>query len=375
MVCLFFCLSAGLLRAQDRRSTPRTDSTSVVKRVPPQTDGRRKTAQETALPPSSGLAGQDSAKVQDTPAAARPRRSREDTAAVNPPAASGREHPPASGTTVQAPVAAAPLPSYPTFVGRSFDRPTVFADYLLAHNRFFDDSLPPEKQLMPLGIRQGREASHRSLLFYLLLGVCFLLALIRMGFSKYFQDLFQAFISPTLSQRQLKDQLYQTPFPAFALNVFFSLSAGIYLYLVLLRTGYIPDEDPLYLAALFVVFLMFSYSFKYVILRLCGWLFGYYELMDNYIFTLFLINKILGVVLLPFVLLLAFSTPGWSNAALHISIVLVAILFIYRYIRVFPLIKSQIAFSKFFFLLYICAFEIAPILIIGKLTLLWLKGT
>src|SRR5699024_7386443 len=209
---------------------------------------------------------------------------------------------------------------------------------------------------------------------YLLLGLCFLLAVIRYGFRKYFKDLFRAFYSPTLSQRQLKDQLRQTPFPAFALYVFFVFSGGIYLYLILLHMRYVSITDPLYLAVFFIGLLILSYTLKYVILRLCSWLFGVRELIDNYIFTLYLINKILGVILLPFILILAFSPPVLSNASLNISLILVAFLFLYRYARVFPMVQPPVNLSKFHFFLYLCGLEIEPILIIGKLTLIWLNG-
>ncbi len=268
----------------------------------------------------------------------------------------------------------ATVPSYPSFVLKSFDNRQDFVHYLLTNNRLFKGIDHPQMRLM--SFRASRMPGHinKAVLFYLLLGVCFLLALIRLGFRKYFTDLFRAFFSPTLSQRQLKDQLHQTPFPAFALNVFFTVSLGVYLYLVLLKTQYLSLESPLYLVAFFILLMMLIYLLKYVILRVGGWLFGYHELMDNYIFTLFLINKILGIGLLPFSLILAFSPTRLSGVFFNLSIIFIGLLLVYRYIRVFPFVKSQAAFSKFHFFLYLCGFEIAPVLIIAKLTLIWLNG-
>lgn len=247
-------------------------------------------------------------------------------------------------------------------------------DYLLTNNRLFSGIQQPKMRLMQSRMSALTWQSDKTTLFYLLLGVCFLLALIRLGFRKYFNDLFRAFFSPTLSQRQLKDQLHQTPFPAFALNVFFTISIGVYLFLVLLKTQYLPPGSPLYLVVFFILLIMVIYLLKYVVLRIGGWLFGYHELMDNYIFTLFLIHKILGIVLLPFSLILAFSPTGLSSVFFNLSLIFIALLLVYRYIRVFPFVKSQAAFSRFHFFLYLCGFEIAPVLIIAKLTLIWLNG-
>lgn len=262
----------------------------------------------------------------------------------------------------------------PSFAYRTFQDRREFVQYLLRHNRIFKKMDQPVLRLMPPIKEKRAVAVEETRLFYLVWGIFFLLALIRLGFRKYFKDLFRAFFSPTLSNRQLKEQLSQTPFPAFALNLFFTLSLGFYLYLVLLHIGYIRMEYPLYLVGVFVFLFIFVYLVKYILLRVCGWLFGLSELMDNYIFTLFLINKVLGVVLLPFILLIAFSAPELSATALNISIVGIILLLIYRYVRIFPMVKSQFSFSKFHFFLYLCGFEIAPILIIGKLTLIWLNG-
>ncbi len=261
----------------------------------------------------------------------------------------------------------------PSFVDHQFDGRRQFVQYLISHNRIFEKADQPVEQFMP-PVEEVALTRDKTNLFYVILGVFSLLALLRLGFRKYFQDLFRAFFSPTLSNRQLREQLYQTPFPAFALNLFFTISLGLYLYLVLLHTGYLRMEYPLYLLGVFVFLFIIVYLVKFLLLRLCGWLFGLSDLMDHYVFTLFLINKVLGVILLPFALLIAFSTPGLSALALDISIVGIILLVAYRYIRVFPLVKSQFSFSKFHFFLYLCGFEIAPILIIGKLTLIWLNG-
>ncbi|GAA4301120.1 hypothetical protein GCM10023143_02640 [Compostibacter hankyongensis] len=221
-------------------------------------------------------------------------------------------------------------------------------------------------------VRPRRSASG---LFYIVTGVFLLLGIIRLAFGKYFSDLFRAFLNPTLSQRQLKDQLSQTPFPAFLLNIFFSVSLGVYLFLILQLYDYIEVERPLYLVPVFIVLVAAIYLIKYLFLRLSGWLFGLPELLDGYIFTIYLVHKVLGVILLPFLLLLAFGGPELARSALYISLCLIVLLVGYRYLRIYNGLHNHIYFSKFHFFLYLCAFEIAPVLIVGKGVLIWLNGT
>lgn len=218
--------------------------------------------------------------------------------------------------------------------------------------------------------------NYRSLdwLVYIVLGVTLVLGIIRLAYQKYFSDLFRAFTNPTLSQRQLKDQLSQSPFPNFLLNIFFAISLGMYLFLVMFRLQYISSYNPLLLIPALILLVAAIYFVKYVVLRLCGWLFGNEDLVDAYVFILYLINKITGVLLLPFLVILAFCDPGIARFFLYISIFLIILLIVYRYIRSYALVKQYLSFSKLHFFLYLCAFEVAPVLILTKVLLKLVNG-
>ncbi len=212
-------------------------------------------------------------------------------------------------------------------------------------------------------------------LVYLMGGVLLVLSVVRLSYRKYFSDLFRAFFNPTLSQRQLKDQLSQSPFPNLLLNIFFSIALGLYLYLVLYRQQVFPQAEPWLLIPGLVALVAIVYGIKYVMLRFCGWLFGNVELADAYIFILYLINKILGVLLVPFLVIMAFCKPEIARTFLYISIFFIILLIVYRYIRSYSLVRQYLSFSKLHFFLYLCAFEVAPVLILTKVLLnIWLTG-
>ncbi|NLR79222.1 DUF4271 domain-containing protein [Chitinophaga eiseniae] len=212
-------------------------------------------------------------------------------------------------------------------------------------------------------------------LIYLMAGILLVLSVVRLAYRKYFSDLFRAFLNPTLSQRQLKDQLSQSPFPNFLLNIFFAIVLGVYFYLVLYRQQVFPQAQPWLLIPALVLLVAVVYGFKYVMLRFCGWLFGNSELADAYIFILYLINKILGVLLVPFLVIIAFCKPEIARTFLYISLFFMILLVVYRYIRSYSLVKQYLSFSKLHFFLYLCTFEVAPVLILTKvLQNIWLTG-
>lgn len=223
-------------------------------------------------------------------------------------------------------------------------------------------------------VMRPRNMASKDWLFYLLLGVCFLLAAIRLTFYKYFKDLFRAFFNPTLSQRQLREQLAQTPIPSMVMNFFFAVSMGLFLFLVMQYRQFTTQANLALLIPALILLIGAIYLFKFLFLRFSGWLFGSRELVAAYIFILYLINKVMGVVLVPFLVILAFSPDPIAEVSLYISVFIIVLLIVYRYVRAYGLVKNYISIGKFHFFIYLCGFEIVPVLIIAKWVLLWLKG-
>ena len=55
---------------------------------------------------------------------------------------------------------------------------------------------------------------------------------------------------------------------------------------------------------------------------------------NTYLFIIFLINKILGILLIPFVIVIAFSSPDYlKKAAVLISLLMVGVMFLLRFLR------------------------------------------
>lgn len=79
----------------------------------------------------------------------------------------------------------------------------------------------------------------------------------------------------------------------------------------------------------------------------------------SYLFSVFLFT-------LP-VLLLVFYSKSYNLLFFHLLIVLLLTLLIIRYIFIFKNNKKRIANQLFYFILYLCALEIAPIFIVLKL--------
>ncbi|SFV31931.1 DUF4271 domain-containing protein [Thermoflavifilum thermophilum] len=247
-------------------------------------------------------------------------------------------------------------------------------DSVWTHQQLFRHQDYPVWQVAPLRHRNFAAEQEDDWLFYLCVGYLFLLGFIRSGFYPYFHHVFQAFWHPVMASRKLREQLMQTPFPGLLMNLFFALSMGIYLFLVLRYVHYTTQHQIYLLVAALAALVGIIYLVKYLILQFSGWVFGVRELTAGYAFVLMLVNKVLGVALVPFVLLLAFGTGWMQDVALHLSLVLIAALFVYRYVSSYAWVRQYMVFSRFHFFLYLCAFEVAPVLIMAKIILEWLHG-
>jgi hypothetical protein len=99
------------------------------------------------------------------------------------------------------------------------------------------------------------------------------------------------------------------------------------------------------------------------------------EVADSYIFIVFVVNKMIGILLLPFLVLIAFSVGNIYAVAIPLSWCLVGGLFLYRFILTYTAVRNQVKVNPFHFFLYLCAFEIAPLLLIYKGLLLFFRIT
>lgn len=237
-------------------------------------------------------------------------------------------------------------------------------EQILQRHPFFNFNTKPVVAPSDLKEFKGKE-----LLFYVLVVLVIIFALLKLAFSKYFNDLFRVFFRTTMKQRQIKEQLMQTPFPSLVFNGFFVASAGLYANLLLHYFGFKP-VDNFWLSYLYCcIGLSVIYLVKFIGLVVCGWLFNMKKAADSYIFIVFIINKVIGIALLPFNVLLAFTDGTMHSVALMLSWCSIAGLLLYRFILGFAAIRNEVRFNLFHFFLYLCAFEIAPLLLIYKLLL------
>lgn len=268
---------------------------------------------------------------------------------------SATSHPPSS------PPAAGDIPA---------DAPPVlgFWQKVLSANPFFNFTGKPVVQAFEI-----HRSNSKDSLFYLLVGILFYFALIRVFFEKYFNNLMTLFFRVSLRQQQIREQVLQTPLPSLLLNILFIISAGLYACFLL---HYSPIGAGIRFWVLYLYCMLLLgvvYLAKFLVLKFIGWVFSISRATDIYVFIVFLVNKMLGIFLLPFLIIITFSSPGIREIFITVSLAMVFVLWSYRVLAAYRPVRNEIKLTPFYFFLYLCAFEIAPLLLIYKVLLTYLE--
>lgn len=243
----------------------------------------------------------------------------------------------------------------------------VQKDTFILKNRLLNIGSEP----VALAAQLKRDRSD-DLFFYLVATMVLVLAFLKYFYSRYFSNLFRVFFNTSFRQNQITDQLLQAKLPSFLFNIFFVISGGIYVYALLshyhlTRTGY---EWGFIFASVALMGLV--YLVKYCTLKFTGWITGLDEPVDIYVFVIFLINKIIGIFLVPFIIILSFSDLQIARIAALVSLISISIFLLLRFFRSYGLIQNQLKISKFHFLLYITGLEILPLILIYKGLMIYL---
>ena len=197
-------------------------------------------------------------------------------------------------------------------------------------------------------------------IFYSFAFLFLFLSLINAVFGSYLKKVFRVFANEGFVYRQAKDQMSQAPIAAFLMNLLFILSGTIFVFFGLGGNRLFTGIERWQLMGLIFVFLVIVYAFKYVFLQFMGWIFNLREPFDGYVFIIFLNNKISGLLMLFASFLMAFVEPGSSFFIFKLSLCLLAIIFLIRFIRGFQVFSKQARLGVFSFFLAVISLEILP---------------
>ena len=176
------------------------------------------------------------------------------------------------------------------------------------------------------------------------------------------------FISRFASQSSREERSLTHPFSLFLSLNFILITALFILQLISSKTFFSYKIDFLLLSFfILATTVLVVYFIKIFFLRIFSYFIDKEEIISEYIFTVFLVNQFLGVILIPIVILIAYGPQFFTNASVYLGSALLIAAFIVRVGKGISAVLLNREATLFYLILYFCTFEILPLLLGIKL--------
>lgn len=203
-----------------------------------------------------------------------------------------------------------------------------------------------------------------------LLGFIFLMlvvfAVLKNAFSTQLSAIVQSFFSKrVLSNISKEDNLFSS-WPFLLLFVQFGFVLGMFFFLVAQWRDMYQAKDGFKFFFSISAIIIGLYALKLLVLRFLGFLFNVQKPVGEYISILYLSYFNASLLFIPLVVAFALSPLKYGEYYIVLALLLLGVIFAFQLIRAGITILSNNKFSKMHLILYFCALEICPILILIK---------
>lgn len=219
--------------------------------------------------------------------------------------------------------------------------------------------------------RHGLDKEFQSQMWLL---VPFLLILIQLARVKYYYGKLINPIILSVFNYQSAGNLYRNRNSFFqrasiALNMIFFMTGGLFLYQFSILFDLELFDYPAFVNYLILtVVIVFWFIAKWIITRLTGIISETENLFNEYFFNVSLYFNCAGLFLIPITLLGSYAPYPYNNIFLYIGLGMLLLLYILRSFRLFVIFYSKRVYFSYG-ILYLCALEILPFLVMVKVLL------
>jgi len=191
-------------------------------------------------------------------------------------------------------------------------------------------------------------------------------ALIKFFFPSELNTIISAFYSNQILARINKEDSLFNSWPFVFFYLLFGLIIGLYFYL----TGkYMQIDYPFVGFELFIflsIVVIGLFSLKIILLRIFGFLFDVNRIVREYVSVLYLSYFNAAILFLPVVIAFSLTSSRFAGIYSYIGIAMLIVIFIVQFLRAGSNILSKYKFPKVYLIIYLCALEFCPLIILFK---------
>jgi hypothetical protein len=201
----------------------------------------------------------------------------------------------------------------------------------------------------------------------MLLGLLSYMSILFSIFPKSIKLFFSAFLSNAASRNIQREYQSLLKIENLACYLLFVLSMGTFCFMLpqILLENY--SNDSVGLLLLCILGVAIAYTLKHLQLKVIAFIFPFSQEVTFYNFVVANTNKILAFLLPPILFIIVYVPSTVQLTVLYAILSFLGIIYLYRSLSGIIFAGTLILFHKFHFIVYLCAVEIAPILISLKL--------
>jgi Domain of unknown function (DUF4271) len=212
----------------------------------------------------------------------------------------------------------------------------------------------------------NKETYSKNFLFWVFLVVLILMAFIVAGGRSAIRTAYQAVTSDNALRQIYKEPMGWGSLGYISLYVMFWINVGTFIFLLMAFYQIKPPFGQFGTFMACVASVSSLIVLKHAVLYLVAKIFPIEKEVRTYNFIILTVGIILGLILMPINIFVAYSPPSMSVAFVYLGIAVIIIAYLVRSLRSLPVAAPFLIDNRFHFLLYLCTVEIAPLLIISK---------
>lgn len=256
------------------------------------------------------------------------------------------------------------------------EKTTIREDYLVDIEKL---SKPTELLISQRSVSQDEsllqletKGENAWMLWYIVAGL-FVFVWLRMFYQKYIKATAQGAFNMHIANKLYYENNEVSLRSSFILNLLFYANIGLFIYQSLDYYEFsMPKGSGVKTSLMLGGGVMMIYIIKMIVLKFLGFVFKSQQYASEYIFSVNLYNKIFGLTLFPIVISIPYlRMPGVTpEHIIYLGFSLGGFFYLMRLIRgVVISLKQKI--SVFYLILYLCALELGPLLLLYKVLVLY----
>jgi len=246
-------------------------------------------------------------------------------------------------------------------------RQDQLVDSLLKHNLYTGTNYLDIHTKSNSRLKEGSSRPSRDQwVLVIIIGLLLYTAVLNRLMSKDVESVWSSFYSKRVLSQVSKEDTMIGSWTFIGLFLLFGLTFGLFLYQfsAYQHVYYTISGFPLFISLTFIILVLFAV--KFLVVKFLGFVFNINKLVTEYLSVSYLTYFNIAFVFLPVAVCFSLLADGLIPYVLWLAYGVIAAIFVWQYLRGSVEIISNILFHKFYLIVYLCALEICPVLILIK---------